>query len=214
MPGPEWSGKERRELISELSAAVMEGSAGQPVSYLVASGSLPPGVPDEFYHEIKEMAHDAGARFVLDTSGRALTAALRDDTAAPHIWVMDHGEAELAIGREIDGLDALEEAADQLARRRLAEILIVSYSEGGAIIISDSERHRILPPEVEVLSKVGAGDSFVAGLTLKLSRGAPLREAAAYAVAAAASAVTTPATQLCDGPQTEQLFQTIMAGQA
>jgi 6-phosphofructokinase 2 len=211
MPGPELSETEQQDLLSTLKSRLTE--RGERIGYLVASGSLPPGVPDDFYHVIKSLAHEAGARFVLDTSGRALTAALRDDTAAPHIWVMDHGEAEEAIGAEIVGLDALEEAAAVLARRSLADILVVSYGDGGAIVTSATERHRIVPPRVEVLSKVGAGDSFVAGLTLKLSRGATLREAAAYAVAAATSAVTTAATQLCDGPQTEEFFRMIMAGQ-
>ena len=59
-------------------------------------------------------------------------------------------------------------------------------------------------------SKVGAGDSFVGGLVLKLARGAPLREACAYAVAAAASAVTSPATELCDAVQTERYFSMIV----
>jgi 6-phosphofructokinase 2 len=209
MPGPELSGAEQQALLADLNRLLTGGQIG----YLVASGSLPSGVPDDFYHAIKELSHRAGARFVLDTSGRALAAALRDDTAAPDIWIMDHGETEQAIGAKIDSLDALDVVASELSGRALAEILVVSYAEGGAFVISATERHRILPPKVEVASKVGAGDSFCAGLTLKLSMGASLREAAAYAVAAAASAVTTPATQLCDGPQTEAFFRMIMAGE-
>jgi 6-phosphofructokinase 2 len=211
LPGPEWTPADGRRLLSTLQDLLR--SASPPIRCVVASGSLPPGLPDEFYHEVKEIAERAEAQFVLDTSGRALTAALRDDTAPPHIWVMDQGEAEQAVGHRIADLDALEAVAVQLQERRLADILILSYADGGAIAVSATERHRLVPPKVEILSKVGAGDSFVAGLTLKLSGAAALREAVAFAVAAAASAVTTPATQLCDGPQTERYFAMIMNGQ-
>jgi sugar/nucleoside kinase (ribokinase family) len=51
---------------------------------------------------------------------------------------------------------------------------------------------------------------YITLLVLKLANGAPLREACAYAVAAAASAVTTPATELCDGAQADHYFEMIM----
>jgi len=150
----------------------------------------------------------------IDTSGRASKAAARDHTAPPHIWVMDQSEAEDLAGRPIADMDALQDLAMEFRNRNLAEIVVLSFAEGGAVAISATETHRILPPKVEVVSKVGAGDSFVAGLTMKLAQGASLRIACAFAVAAAASAVTTPATELCDGPAAERYFNMIMNGDA
>lgn len=88
----------------------------------------------------------------------------------------------------------------------------MTYAEGGAVAVSKDEVFTARPPKVEVVSKVGAGDSFVAGLVLKLSQGLPLAEACAYAMAAATSAVTTPASELCSRDSTERFFEMIKAG--
>ncbi len=101
----------------------------------------------------------------------------------------------------------------ELKARKLAQILILTFGEGGAVALSAGETLRATPPKVEVQSKVGAGDSFVGGLVLKLANGASLREACFYAVAAAASAVTSPATELCDAVQTERYFSMILQQQ-
>jgi 6-phosphofructokinase 2 len=212
LPGPEWRPIQTEAALAALGRTLR--GADKPIGYIVASGSLPPGVPPDFYHKINALMTDAGARLVLDTSGQALEAAVRGAIPPPYIWVMDQSEAEQAAGRAIADMDALEAVAQELHGRDLAQILVLSFSEGGAVALSGGETLRITPPKVKVRSKVGAGDSFVAGLTLKLARGAPLAEACAYAVAAAASAVTTPATELCDGPQTERYFDMIVNGKA
>ncbi len=127
---------------------------------------------------------------------------------------MDQGEAEQVGGRLIPDMDALERLAAELNGRNLAEILVLTFAQGGAVVISDKERFRIMPPKVDVISKVGAGDSFVAGLVMKLAAGASLYDACAFAVAAAASAVTSPATELCDGVQAQSYVNMIMNRQA
>jgi 6-phosphofructokinase 2 len=208
LPGPEWSAREQ-EAMPEALERVLKGRGGR-FSHMVASGSLPAGLPDDYYHRIGELAESAGAHFVLDTSGRMLDAAASGGRYPPYIWVMDQAEAEHLAGQPLAGLDALERFGSELQRRKLAQILVLTFAEGGAVALTEGETHRFVPPKVEVSSKVGAGDSFVAGLVLKLSGGADLREALAYAVASATSAVTTPATELCDGPLTERLFEMIL----
>jgi 6-phosphofructokinase 2 len=210
LPGPDWDAGMADAMIAALTDALR--NAVEPIRYVVASGSLPPGLPDGFYGDIAELAARHDARFVLDTSGAALSAIARGGGHPPYVWIMDQAEAEEIHGREIGGMDDLENFVRDLKRRNLAEIVVASLAEGGAVAISGSESVRVTPPKVDVLSKIGAGDSFVAGLVLKLANGAPLREACAYAVAAAASAVTTPATQLCDGPQADRYFEIILNG--
>jgi 6-phosphofructokinase 2 len=151
---------------------------------------------------------------VLDTSGRQLDAAASGGQHPPYAWIMDQREAEYLAGGPLADLDALERFGLELKARKLAQILILTFGEGGAVALSGDETLRVVPPKVDVRSKVGAGDSFVGGLVLKLARGAPLREACAYAVAAAASAVTSQATELCDAVQTERYFSMIVNQQA
>ncbi len=210
LPGPEWSAVQADDVLAAIERALQNGS--RRFDYLVGSGSLPSGVSGDFYGRINAVAERAGARFVLDTSGMALQAASHGSEKPPYIWVMDQEEAESLSGREIPDMDALEGLARELKARHLVQILVLTFANGGAVAVSGDETLRIIPPKVDVISKVGAGDSFVAGLVLKLAAGAPLREALAFAVAAAASAVTTPASHLCDGPQAERYFAMIMNG--
>ena len=212
LPGPDWSASQAGAALHALETAL---AARQPrIGYVVASGSLPPGVPEDFYNRIGALADRAGARFVLDTSGRMLDVAASGGQHPPYAWIMDQREAEYLAGVPLADLDALERFGQELKARKLAQILILTYGEGGAVALSEAETVRATPPKVEVVSKVGAGDSFVGGLVLKLSSGASLREACLYAVAAAASAVTSPATELCDPVQTERYFSMILDQQA
>ena len=212
LPGPDWSATEAGAALDALETAL---AARQPrIEYVVASGSLPPGLPEDFYNRIGALADRAGARFVLDTSGRMLDVAASGGQHPPYAWIMDQREAEYLAGGPLADLDALERFGQELKARKLAQILILTYGEGGAVALSETETFRATPPKVEVISKVGAGDSFVGGLMLKLSSGASLREACLYAVAAAASAVTSPATELCDSVQTERYFSMILDQQA
>ena len=212
LPGPDWSATEAGAALDALETTL---AARQPrIEYVVASGSLPPGLPEDFYNRIGALADRAGARFVLDTSGRMLDVAASGGQHPPYAWIMDQREAEYLAGGPLADLDALERFGQELKARKLAQILILTYGEGGAVALSETETFRATPPKVEVISKVGAGDSFVGGLMLKLSSGASLREACLYAVAAAASAVTSPATELCDSVQTERYFSMILDQQA
>lgn len=211
MPGPDWSAEQTSFLLSILGETF--ANASQIIDYAVASGSLPPGTPDNLYHTIFEQAGKAGIKFVLDTSGQALMAAATGNHHPPHIWIMDQAEAASLAGSSIATMDDLAQFAQDLKRRKLAEIIVLTFAQGGAVAVSETETLRAMPPKVDVVSKVGAGDSFVAGLVLKLSQGKDLYEACAYAVAAAASAVTTPATELCNGAQTERYFNMILSEQ-
>lgn len=208
MPGPVWNDDKVEALRAIFKKTFAK--ANRIIDYAVVSGSLPPGIPDDFYHKIAELAENAGISLVLDTSGRALKAAALGKSHLPYIWIMDQGEAESVADKPIADIDALALFAEELKSRELAEIIVLTFGQGGAVVVSGTEKLRILPPKVDVVSKVGAGDSFAAGFVMKLAQGESLYESCAYAVAAAASAVTTPATQLCDKAQTERYFAMIM----
>lgn len=94
MPGPlmheaEW------ERCLEMLAALDPAPA-----YLVASGSLPPGVPEDAYAQFARTAHDQGTRLIVDTSGAALRATLRES-----VFLLKPNMAEMAVlaGRKIEG---------------------------------------------------------------------------------------------------------------
>ena len=202
-PGPLWDAA----LVERALTAL--GEASESMRYVVGSGSLPPGVPADFYDRLGAVAEAAGARFILDTSGGALREARAGTGHRPYLWIMDNAEASSLAGRPLPSMEALERFALELREKHPASIVIVTFADGGAVAVSDDGLFKCRPPEVDVVSKIGAGDSFVAGLVLKLAGGWPLEDACAYAMAAAASAVSQPATMLSERAQTERYFAMI-----
>lgn len=196
MPGPT-----QPEGEADRLAAALEESIGD-CRYVIASGSLPPGLPDDFYGRLVGIARSRGARTIVDSHGAALKGAL---SARPWLIRLNHLEAqELVGGGDPDASAHL--VARQLIDQRTAEIVVVSVGEDGTIVTTAEAQFHIRPPHVAVRSMVGAGDSFVGALALGLVRDWPLETATRFAVAAAAAAVTTEGTQLCERSTTERLF--------
>jgi 6-phosphofructokinase 2 len=176
-------------------------------AYLVASGSLPPGVPDDFFARVARVARRTGTRFVLDTGGDPLRLALEEGVhlVKPNLREM----CELA-GKELEDEAHQAEAALQIARRGKAEAVVLSLGPSGAVVVTADGTERLWAPSVRVRSRVGAGDSMLGGLVLALSRGMGLRAAVRYGIAAGAAATLKPGTQLCSREDTERLFQQTM----
>jgi 6-phosphofructokinase 2 len=150
-----------------------------------------------------DLARGHNARLVLDTQGEALRAAL---PFHPHVIRLADYEARDLVGSGNRTPGAL---AQSLRAETLSEIVIITLGEQGAITCTENRCFEIRPPRVDVHSAVGAGDSFVAALTLGLARGWSIENAVRYAVAAAASAVTTASNELCERERVDRYFAEI-----
>jgi 6-phosphofructokinase 2 len=174
------------------------------VKYLVASGSLPPGAPDDFYGTIAEIAKSKNIKCVVDTSGKALIKA-----AEMGVCIMKPNLGELstlADKEQISGLEQ-EEIAKKVIKEGKAEILIVSLGPRGAMVVTTDNIEYVVPPTVKQDSTVGAGDSMVGGLILSLSRGDDLRDAVKWGVAAGTAATMTPGTELCRKKDVDKIYE-------
>jgi 6-phosphofructokinase 2 len=197
-PGPELTVTEVEDCLQALK------SIKPAPAYLVASGSLPGGVSNDFYSTVAGFARDNGVRLILDTSGPGLAAAIR----AP-VYLIKPNRHEFAhlLGEPVADDDAVR--CDQ-ARRLLAahdlEVLIVTLGRQGALLTTPGQQLMVRPPHVEPVSPVGAGDSFLAVLVLKLAQDETLRNAICFAVAGAAAAVKTPGTELFDPSEVDALY--------
>jgi len=202
LPGPTLSQREAEACLTALS------SIDPLPRYWVASGSLPQGVDDEFYARLARMARERGARLVLDTSGPALSAAVEEG-----LYLIKPNAREFAglVGQQTANESELRELSRALIGRGKIDVLVLSLAADGALLTTAEEQHYCRAPAVEQLSSVGAGDSFVALLTLKLAEGRPLAEALRYAVAAGTAAVTTPATELFHMEDVERIYRQIEA---
>jgi len=197
LPGPEISEADQERCLDQLSAVVAEAD------FIVASGSLPLGVREDFYARVAQLAQMLGKRFVLDTSGAALKQAGRG------IYLLKASLRELQdlVGQEIGGPSEQEKAAREVIEQGRSEIVVLSLGAEGALLVTAQECERFAAVPVEARSTVGAGDSMLAGVALGLSRGLPLREAVRFGLAAGAAALLGSGTELCRRTDVERLYQ-------
>lgn len=184
MREPEW-----RACLSVVADELPVGG------FLVASGSLPPGVPAGFYGMLAEISADHDVRLVVDASGRALAAALEAG-----VFLIKPSRDELAelVGAPAE-LDepAMVEAARSLVAAGRSEVVALTLGGHGAILVTADEVLRLPTPAVQVSSAVGAGDAFLGALVLRLAQGRTIAEAFRTAVAAGSATAMLPATELC-----------------
>lgn len=197
-PGPSLTEDEWRSCLDALKA-VRPGP-----EFLVASGSLPPGVPAEFYARVAGIARALGARFILDTSGEPLGLAVEEGV---FLLKPSLREFRQLIGGDACAESDLAEAARRLIAKGQCEAVVLSLGEGGALWVTAAREERLGAPAVPVASSVGAGDAMVAGIVLSLARGRLLPEAVRFGVAAGAASVMNPGTQLCRREDAERLFE-------
>jgi 6-phosphofructokinase 2 len=203
MPGPTLNEAEWRQCLEKISGLLPQAD------YLVASGRLPPGVPANFYGRLAKLAREHNTRLIVDTSGEALRLAV-----AEGVFLVKPNLREFAelMGREsVDGLEE-ERLARELVASGRSEAVVVSLGAAGVVAASAEGAERVRAPLVPIISKVGAGDSTVAGMVLALARGQSWREAVRFGVAAGAAAVMTPGTELCRREDAERLYKQLMQG--
>jgi 6-phosphofructokinase 2 len=195
------SGKEYRFVpqgpqVSEVEyRRCLESIGTLECSWLVLSGSLPPGVPDDFYGRVVEIARRRGIAVVLDTSGAALKATLAQ--GGVRLVKPSLGELEQLAGRPLPDRDQVVAAAQDVVASGGAETVAISMGHRGALLV-EAGRVLALPAlPVEARSAVGAGDSFVAAMTFGLAAGWESERAFRLGLAAGTAAVLTPGTDLC-----------------
>ena len=159
--------------------------------WIVASGSLEPGMPPDLYATIAGLARRRGIRIAIDTSGAPLRAALDVgvDLVKPSL-----NELEIYARRALPLAADQEAEAMALVRAGRAAMVAVTLGDQGAILASAEGAVRMPAIPVPFQGAVGAGDSFVAGMTWALSRGLSPNEALGWAVAAGSATVARVGT--------------------
>lgn len=196
LPGPELTAAEQTECIRQLRSAV--GSA----RIVVASGSLPPGVPDDFYQQVADVCADLEVKLLLDASG----GGLKHVTSGAYLIKPSLRELSEHVGRELLSEAEQFSAARELVDRGAAECVLVSLGAEGALLVTATAGLRYEPVRVPPGSSVGAGDAMVAGVAVGLTRGWALSEAVRLGIAAGAAVHLTPGTAACTREDTERLF--------
>ncbi|MFP4369712.1 MAG: 1-phosphofructokinase family hexose kinase, partial [Candidatus Kapaibacterium sp.] len=175
--------------------------------YIVGSGSLPPGVPDDFYNMLADIGKDIGAKVIIDTSGKPLKRAVESG-----VFLLKPNIRELRdlTGREIENEDEQESTAQELLKSGKCEAIVLSLGAAGVLFVTKSGHERLRAPSVSIKSKIGAGDSTVAGIIYGLIKENDLAKAVRMGIAAGAAAVMTPGSQLACKDDILRLYELII----
>jgi 6-phosphofructokinase 2 len=186
-PGPTLSADDWRACFSQLQGLK------DAFEFIVLSGSLPPGAPDDAYAQIARWARSKGMRVVLDASGPALKPALDEG-----VFLIKPSLDELRdiVDAPLETLEDWIGACRALVDRKAAEIVALTVGDRGAVVATRDQAWRAESVKVDVVSSVGAGDSFLGAMVWALDAGRPLDEAFRHGVAAGTAALLTPGTQL------------------
>lgn len=172
-------------------------------SLLVISGSLPPGVKTEKLTALVQAVLQRGIRCIVDSSGDALKAAL--EPGQLELVKPNQKELSALVNRELNQPDDVRTAAEELVRTGKAHRVVVSLGPQGALVVDKTGCVQVVPPPMKSQSTVGAGDSMVGAMVLKLAQGASLLEMARYGVAAGSAATINQGTRLCSLADTQKI---------
>ncbi len=199
MKGAELSEEEWQKPLSFL-----EENTGY--EYVVASGSIPKGVPMDYFGRVASIVQKKGAKLIIDTSGEALQHAVKEG-----VFMIKPNLDELS---SLNGVEELKQediiaAAKNIIKSGGAEIVVVSMGAKGAILVNKEEAIQFSSPKVDLKSTVGAGDSMVAGLVLGISRKYNWADTLKLGIACGSAATMNEGTALCKKEDVETLFKSI-----
>lgn len=200
MPGAELSQEEANACLQQLQQL-----PNKP-TIIVASGSLPPGIPEDFFGQLATVAKKLGARFIADTSGKPLLLA-----AQQGVFLLKPNMSELCslAGKHFLELDEVDDAAKKVIDKGECEVMVVSMGPAGAMWVTKDAQGQVPAPVVKKQSTVGAGDSMVGGIAWMLQEGKSLQEAVGFGVACGTAATMNAGTQLFKKADVLRLYEWI-----
>jgi tagatose 6-phosphate kinase len=172
---------------------------------LVMSGTLTPGAPPDFYARCVERANGAGVRSILDATGVPLRHAL---AARPIVVKPNRAELGKTLDVDTSTNEGLRDGMRRLVGEGSAWAVVTLGGEGA--MVSDGQRFwRVAAPNVNVVSPIGSGDSFAAGLAAGVFRGQSVPQACALAVACGAANAMTPVAGYVRREDVERLLRDV-----
>lgn len=202
MPGPQLFEDEWKQCLQAIE--------DNHSDYIVASGSLPTGVPEDIFARISRIARKGNRKLIVDSSGEALRLAIEEGV---YLIKPNLGELSRLAGKEELETNEIEPAAKDLILKGNCEIVVVSMGALGAMLITKEGACKVDAPIVKRKTTVGAGDSMVAGIVFYISQKKNLEEVLQYGVACGTAATLNAGTSLCKKEDVERLFAQIKVKQ-
>ena len=200
LPGPTVTEAEWQACVDYI---VQHGSK----KFLVLSGGLSPGMPDDLYARLVQAAQSLGVRVVLDANGPALNLGLQAKGVT--LFKPSLRELQTLTGDTLESDAHCVAAARKLIDQRASEMVAVSLGADGALLVTQTDAWRAPALSVEVQTTIGAGDSFVGGMVWSMARGDAPQEAFRWGMAASAASLLRPGTALCEASDVHRLASAV-----
>jgi 1-phosphofructokinase family hexose kinase len=191
---------------SEIQAvrALVEARLGK-ARWLMICGSVQPGVPQEFYREMIELARSRGVKTLLDTDGDSLARSLE---AKPSVISPNQQEAERLLGRAIITRSQSLEALQRIHAMG-PESVLLKLGSRGALGVSADGAFEAVPPRVDSLSPIGAGDALAAAFVWALDKKKSFADALRWGVAAGTASAMLPGMSFPTLDQTRGIYKQV-----
>jgi 1-phosphofructokinase family hexose kinase len=190
--------------LSALQTAVE--SRMKKVSWLMICGSLPPGVPPQVYRDLVRMAREHGVQTLVDADGDALLYGME---GGPTVVSPNQHEAERVLNRVLLTRSQFIEAADRI-KAMGPECVILSLGSRGVVATDGNEMYEALPPRIDVLSPIGAGDALAASFTWAMDRKRSFADAIRWGVAAGTASAALPGVACANLVQTREMYRHVV----
>jgi 6-phosphofructokinase 2 len=173
--------------------------------WLMVCGSIPPGVDPLFYSQLICKARDCGVKVLLDTDGDALLKGL---AAHPTLAAPNQQEAERLLGTALITRTQFVDAAKRI-RDMGAEGVLLSLGSRGAIGAYGDQICEAIPPRVDAVCPIGAGDALGAAFVWAMSRNEDFPTAVRWGVAAGTASAMLPGVNFASLEQTQKMFRRV-----
>lgn len=194
--GPPLSTKELDKIASTVESRL------DKARWFMICGSMPPGVPPHFYNHLLDLAHKKKVKTLLDTDGDALLHGLE---AEPTVVSPNQSEAERLLNRALITRSHIVDAVERIHGMG-AKSVVVSLGSRGAMGRSGKDLIEVIPPRVDAVCPIGAGDALAAAFTWAIDKSGDFVDALRWGVAAGTASARLPGVTFADLNQTKQVY--------
>ena len=165
-PGPTVTPEEQEAFMVKYQELLSKATV------VAASGSMPKGLPGNFYGQLISLAHKAGKPFLLDTSGEALIQGIK---AQPYFVKPNNDEIKVLVGAELRSDEDIVHILQKFMEDGI-KLPVISLGAQGSMAGYNQHVYKITVPKIQCKNPVGSGDSFVAGIAVGIERGMAIED--------------------------------------
>ncbi|KPL74845.1 hypothetical protein ADN00_13485 [Ornatilinea apprima] len=171
--------------------------------WVIMGGSLPKGCPDDLFGQVTHIAHQHGAKCLIDSPGKPMLAALPHK---PDILKLNRSEFKATFGLEAAALKDLITPVRELMRVIGVDCVVITAGEDGILLVLPNTAYRAKAPQQVAVNAAGAGDSVSAALTHALTQQMSWEESLRLSAATSAAVVLTEGTADCRMEDIQRLY--------